>query len=83
MEREQVGTIRTGSLAASAARAEHPQLTFDVERIARLDLDGRDAARDQRIEPERGRRSAARSSDAAFVAFTVETIPPPALAISS
>ena len=53
-------------------RRELPGLCVEVEPIAGLDLDGRDALGDQGVEPWQG-----------GVALTVETMPPPARAISS
>ena len=70
-------------LAAQAARgAQLLHLGLDVEAVAGLDLDRGDAFGDQRIEP-RQRCATSSSSLAARVAFTVETMPPPARAISS
>ena len=62
--------------------AQAPQLVLDVEPVARLDLDRGDALGHERFEaPRRAERSSALL--AARVAFTVETMPPPALAISA
>ena len=65
-----------------ARHFQHLELGFDIEPVARLDLDRGDALGEEVFQPS---RAEARSSAslAARVAFTVERMPPPALAISA
>ena len=70
-------------IGETPCRLQLPALGLQFEAIAGLDLDGGDALGDQGVEPWQGRRDQLRRSSACRVAFTVETMPPPARAISS
>ena len=64
-------------------RPQHLQLRLDVETVAALDLRRRRPAREHLGEPRRVVAATRSSSDAARVARTVETMPPPSAAISA
>ena len=86
--REGMGTengvlsLRPARRAELASHPQHLEFGFDIEPVAGLDFDRRDAFGEQGFEPIL-RQPKNSSSAAARVAFTVETIPPPALAISA
>ncbi len=83
MRAEKGGADRDRPLSAEAARGgKLPHFGLGVQAVAGLDLDRGDALADQRIEP-RQRAATSSASLALRVAATVETIPPPARAISS
>jgi hypothetical protein len=63
--------------------AQHPHLGFDIEAVARLDLDRRHPFGEQALEALAAPTRSSSSSDAARVALTVDTMPPPASAISA
>ena len=69
--------------AETARGLQLPALGIEFEAVAGFDLDGGDAFGDQGVEPWQGRGDERRPSLACRVAFTVETMPPPARGISS
>ena len=61
---------------------EQPDLGLEVEAVAGLRLDRRDAVAEHLVEPAPAVGERASSAEAARVAATVERIPPPAARIS-
>ena len=59
-----------------------PDLGLEVEAVARLRLDGRDAMAEHLVEPAPAVRERAPRVEASRVAATVDRIPPPAARIS-
>jgi hypothetical protein len=70
-------------LAKRAGDAQHLQFGVQVEAIARLDLDRGHALGDQRVDAGQGAALQQLGLGRPRVAATVETMPPPARAISS
>ena len=84
MRAEEGGAYRNVAFVAEPARrAQRLRLVLEVEPVAGLDLDRRDALGDQRIQPRQRLARRARPRSLPCSALTDETMPPPALAISS
>ena len=84
MRAEKRRADRNRPLPAEAARGRQlPHLGLGVQAVAGLDLDRGDALADQRVEPRQRAVLTSSASLALRVAATVETMPPPARAISS